>query len=144
MIFFRHSIIIICHFGHFSFCTLFLNVARYRLLAISVPSNFTFIDVRFFWKKTINTAVVGNVPGKAFFLFFNSPAPFVWPFSEAKVKFSGTQILVENAKKYFFFPHRYVLQWAWYGIFLIRQKATLRAGLIIFNIQNLLQDINRN
>ena len=33
----KHVIIIIYHFCHFSFCNVFLNVARYTLVAISAP-----------------------------------------------------------------------------------------------------------
>ena len=46
-IFIRHSILMICHFGHFSFSTLFLNIAWYTLLAISGTNIFTPINVRF-------------------------------------------------------------------------------------------------
>ena len=45
---FRHSILIICHFVHISFSTLFLNVAWYMLLAISWTIVLTPINVRFF------------------------------------------------------------------------------------------------
>ena len=53
-IFFRHSILIICHFGHFSFSTLFLNVARYTLSAISgtrINMRFIFIFILLFFLK---------------------------------------------------------------------------------------------
>ena len=37
----KYFTLIICHFGKFSFSKLFLNSARYTLVAISAPSNFT-------------------------------------------------------------------------------------------------------
>merc|ERR1712127_778297 len=89
-IFLKHSILIICHGGHFSFSKLFLNVALYRLLAISAPSFFTPIDLRFFLfllcfdffklylEKAIKKTVVGNVPGNIFLKTF-SRTSVVWP-----------------------------------------------------------------
>ena len=52
---FKKSILIICHFRHFSLSTLFLNVALYTLSSISAPSNFTpyrcafFVCLFLFW-----------------------------------------------------------------------------------------------
>ena len=46
--FFRHSILIFCHFVQFSFSLLFLSVFRYTLVAISGTIALTPIDVRFF------------------------------------------------------------------------------------------------
>ena len=111
----KHSILIIFHYGQFSFSTLFLNFVRYSLLPISAPFDFTPMDVRFFSsfylflkkfkafmkKKKVNIAVVGNVPNNVLFYFSPSLCQF-WPFSEAKVKFSGSQMLVKNAKIHVF------------------------------------------
>ena len=116
-IFLKHSILIICHVSHFSFSKLSLNVPWNTLSAISAPSNFTPMDARFFWfllcfdffklyvEKNNNIAVVDNVPGNVFCLFFPEPQSFgrFGPFSEAKVKFLRSQMLVENAQKHVFF-----------------------------------------
>ena len=107
-ILFRHSILIICHFSHFSFLTLFLNVSWYRLLAITVPSDFTPIDVHCF--SFSFEAFCGKIdqlkncwqrPGQQSFKTFSQTSLF-WTFSDAKVKFSGSQVLVKNGKKSLF------------------------------------------
>ena len=36
-LFFNHSILIIWHFGHFFFTKIFLNVTRYRVVAVGLP-----------------------------------------------------------------------------------------------------------
>ena len=77
-----HSILIICHFGHFSFSTLFLDFAQYMLSSISAPSDFTPINVVFF---------------QFLFCFY-----FLKLFFEKTVsiaKFSGSQILVKKRRK---------------------------------------------
>ena len=64
----KHFLLIICHFNHFSFFKLFLNIAWYTLSAISGTTALTPIDVRYFWfdflkpfvlEKIINVVVVG-------------------------------------------------------------------------------------
>ena len=74
--FLKHSLSIICHFGHCSFFMIFLNVAWYTILALSRTTILTPIDVHlvivilFLFKKKILRLTC--------FAFF-------WSFSEAKV-----------------------------------------------------------
>ena len=72
-LFFKHSILIICHGGHFSFFKLFLKVAKYTWSAKSWNHFLIPIDLHFFrfllcidflklyLEKTIEIAVVDNV-----------------------------------------------------------------------------------
>ena len=75
-----------------------MNITWYRLLAISAPSDFTPIYVRFFrflfcfnflnffLEKKINIAVVGNVPGNVFlFYFFPSITPLAVYLSKSEI-----------------------------------------------------------
>ena len=64
---------------------------------------FYFISIfKLYLEKIINIALVGNVPGNIIFLLlFPEPQSFgrFGLFSEAKVKFSGSKILVKKTKK---------------------------------------------
>ena len=101
----NYFILIICHFGHFSFSKLFLNVALYTLVALSCStiltptwcaffsSDFNFLITWVFFM--VNIAVVSNVPGNGSY-FTSSWDPLIWlfwPFPRQKGKFQGPNFL---------------------------------------------------
>ena len=66
------------------------------------PTGFDFL--KFYLEKPIDIAVVGNVQATLYFLTFPELQSFgrFGAVSEAKVKFSGSQIVVKHAKKHIF------------------------------------------
>ena len=105
--FFKHSILIICNGGHFSFSNLFLNAAQYTLSAIC--AFFLVFTMVWFFKallgKNIKIEVVGNVPGNIFFYFFPSSSRLAvfGRFPRQKWNFQGPKFWSKTQKKGSFF-----------------------------------------
>ena len=108
--FYLRFILIICHFGHSSSSMLFLNVARYRLLAISGTTVLTPIDVRlrkkfpaFEKEKYGQRSGCWQRPKHLKKKLFPKTYSF-GPFLRQKWHFEGPKFWSKTPKKYVFFP----------------------------------------
>ena len=105
-----------CHFGHFSFSMLFLNVARYTSVARRGTTDFTPLDMRFlkflfccdfkkfFWRKNGQNSSCWQCLREFFWLFSEtlSFGRFVC-FPSQKWNFEGTNFWSKTKQNHVFF-----------------------------------------